>query len=81
MITKAINIGVLLLAFSTPIKQLLEGRTTDLIRGASLGFIDPAFANQGGAFNKAAALEFYGPMGAALLLKKAISMIRRSARV
>ncbi len=77
MITKAINAGVLLLAFSRPIQHLLAGGAVDvLVNEASLGL-----AGTGGKFDKDAAIRFYGPMLAAIVLKKAISMVRRTARV
>ena len=77
--TKAINVGVLLLAFSAPLRILLgpgSARTKSILisSGASAGFSQ-------GSFNQAAAIEFYGPMLAAIVLKKAVSMVRKTARV
>ncbi len=76
LITKAINAGVLLLAFSHPLKVLLAG-------GDVAGNL--AFAATGGAdrgrFSIDNALPLYGPMIAAIILKKAISMVRRHARI
>ena len=79
LVTKGINIGVLLLAFSRPLQILLSGasaqaKTDRLVAGASAGFAT-------GKFDQPAATAFYGPMLAAIILKKAISMVRKTARV
>lgn len=76
MLTKAINIGILALAFKRPIELAIAGNFNGIIEGATLGFGtgSPTFA-------KEAALQFYGPMVAAVVLKKVISMVRRTARV
>ncbi len=74
LLTKAINIGVLALAFSRPIKLILEGNTDALVDEATVGM-------RRGTFNKDFAMKFYGPMLAAIVLKKAISMVRKTARV
>lgn len=78
LLTKAINWGVLLFAFGRPIQLLLAGGPNvarDLAFEASGGLAT------GASFNKDAVLRFYGPMVAAIVLKKAISMVRRTARV
>ncbi len=74
LLTKAINIGILGLAFSRPIQLALAGEIESLKFEATAGMVE-------GRFDKEAALRFYGPMGAAILLKKAISMVRKTARV
>ncbi len=75
MLTKAINVGILLLAFSKPISMALKGATGEQ-------FVENATAGLSrGKFNKAKAMEFYGPMLAAILLKKAVSMVRKTVRV
>lgn len=78
LLTKAINVGVLLLAFSRPIRILLERPTF-----ASQIIADEASAGLalGGKFDVGKATQFYGPMVAAIVLKKAISMVRRTARI
>ena len=81
LLTKAINVGILALAFATPIKLLMKGGTgaiDAIIWRATGGLVTPSGT---GTFNKNLAIEFYGPMLAAILLKKAISMVRKSARV
>ncbi len=75
MLTKAINVGILALAFSRPIELLLAGRAQDIATEATGGI------TAGLNFNKDLALRFYGPMIGAFVLKKAISMIRKTARV
>ncbi len=80
LLTKAINAGVLLLAFSRPIQHLLAGGAVNvLVNEASMGLATST--GRGGKFDKEAAIRFYGPMVAAIILKKAISMVRRTARV
>lgn len=77
LLTKGINIGVLLLAFSRPIQLLLAGNRNI---GEQLAF-EASAGLTGGSFNQSTAIKFYGPMVAAIILKKAISMVRRTARV
>ncbi len=75
LIMKAINVGVLLLALSPAIKRLLSGAPAQ-------SYVDIYSAGlAGGTFNKVWAMEAYGPIVAAILLKKAISMLRKSVRV
>ncbi len=79
LITKVINAGILLLAFATPISILmgpgtLQQKADNLAVKASAGLIR-------GQFDKNALLEMYGPMLGAIVLKKAISMVRKTARV
>ncbi len=74
LITKAINIGVLLLGISRPLELALAGNTRQILVEASAGLVS-------GGFDRNAALRFYGPFGAAIILKKAISMLRRTTRV
>lgn len=76
LLTKAINVGILALAFSTPIRMILNNNPAGIIRGATAGLAGPSRS-----FNKGDALDFYGPMIGAIILKKAISMVRRTARV
>lgn len=81
MLTKAINLGVLALAFAKPIQILLKGTDipNQLVFHASAGMA--RLDGIAGRFDKDAAMQFYGPMLAAILLKKAISMVRKTARV
>ncbi len=80
--TKAINAGLLLLAFSRPIQLFME-------RGAAAApiLLEEATGrlvrSGGGAgkFEMASALQLYGPMLAAIVLKKAVSMVRKTIRV
>ncbi len=76
LLTRAINIGVLLLAFSRPLELLTGGGD---IR-AKMVFESTAGLS-GGKFRQDIAMKFYGPMAAAIILKKAISTVRRTARV
>lgn len=78
LLTKAINMGILALAFSPALDAVLRGDP---------GFL-PALYTAGivrrkgqGSFNKQLAVQAYGPIVAAIVLKKAISMVRRTARV
>ena len=77
LITKAINVGVLLLAFKRPIELFLArggvGAGEVIAREASFGMSD------GGNFNLNQGLQMYGPMIGALVLKKVISMVRKTA--
>ena len=66
---------MLLLAFSRPIQLILEGRPPATIAFEASGGLTK------GSLNKQAAIQFYGPMVAAIILKKAISMVRKTARV
>ncbi len=75
LLTKAINVGILALAFSRPIELALLGRFNDIATEATGGI------TAGTAFNKDLVIRFYGPMLGAFVLKKAISMIRKTARV
>ena len=76
LLTKAINVGILLLAFSRPL-ELLAGRHFQAIGEEAIG--------KSGALGRPGDIpiltRFYGPMVAAIVLKKAISMVRRTARV
>ena len=78
LLTKAINVGVLLLAFSRPLEILIGpgelGQKTKRIAG------EAAF-NLPGPFNLDIGLRMYGPMVGAIVLKKVISMVRKTARV
>ncbi len=75
MLTKAINLGILALAFSPLIVHLQKGRpVADIVKGYSMGLSE-------GNFDKAQAMGWYGPVFAAIILKKAISMVRKIARV
>ncbi len=76
LLTKGINLGVLLLAFSRPIQLLLAGGDI----GAKFAF-EASMGLTGGSFNKNIAIKFYGPMLAAIILKKSISMVRKTAHV
>lgn len=81
LLTKAINVGVLLLAFARPLQLAMSGDTNAIIRGASFGMVNPGQASGTSPFNKAEAISFYGPMVAAIVLKKAISMVRKTVRI
>ena len=75
LLTKGINIGILALAFSRPIQMILGGSAIENIATEATAGLTK------GGFNKQFALRFYGPMVAAIVLKKAISMVRRTAHV
>ncbi len=81
LLTKGINIGVLLLAFSRPLAIIFGGgdigRKLAIISSEATG----GLAGTNRTFSTDAALAFYGPMGAAIILKKAISMVRKAARI
>ncbi len=75
LLTKVINAGILLLAFSRPIQMVLaKAKTEDIVNEATMGFSQ-------GSFRQDWAMQFYGPMLAAIILKKAISMVRKTARI
>ncbi len=75
LLTKAINVGVLAMALSPAINKLLRGAPLE-------SYVDLYSAGLNkGSFNQTFALEAYGPMVAAIILKKAISMLRRTARI
>ncbi len=78
LLTKGINIGVLALAFWPAIQRLMAGQAGQLIGLYTGGLVR---VGGGSSFNKDLLLEAYGPMIAAIVLKKAISMVRRTARV
>ncbi len=76
LLTKAINVGILAMAFWPAIDfAILRGRPQDLVDLYSAGLATR------GAFNKDLALQAYGPILAAIILKKAVSMVRKVARV
>ena len=84
LLTKAINVGILLLAFSRPLQIALggggPGRIGELmVLNATAGMVRPSGVT--GKFDQGIATSFYGPMVAAIVLKKAISMVRKTARV
>ncbi len=75
LLTKAINIGVLALAFAPVLSRLTNPeRLKELPALYTGGLIE-------GKFNKAWLMEAYGSIIGAILLKKAISMVRKSARI
>lgn len=77
MLTKAINVGILGLALSVPIDHfLLKGRSVEEFVGLLTGGL-----SQGQNFDVNKALIVYTPMIGAVLLKKGISMVRKTARV
>ncbi len=76
LVTKAINVGVLALAFATPIRMILAGAKLEDIAGMATGDL-----SKGATFNKDLVIQFYGPMLAAIVLKKAISMVRKTVRI
>lgn len=81
-VTKGINVGILALAFSPAIKHALEGNWGAIIRDYSGGTAgNPQTGWEGGAFNKDMAMAAYLPIVMAIILKKAISAVRRTARV
>ncbi len=76
LLTKGINIGILALAFSPALQAIssggdIAGKLADLYTAGL----------RRGSFNKDFAMQAYGPILAAILLKKAISMVRKVARV
>ncbi len=75
-VTKAINLLVLYIGLSRPISLLLKGSAgiDSIIYEASAGLSK-------GKFDKSAAMGFYGPILAAIVMKKAISMLRKTARI
>ncbi len=77
LLTKGINVGVLALAFS-PILRRLMNPTASL--ADDLADLYSAGLTRGG-FSQPKAMEAYGPILAAIVLKKAISFVRKSARV
>ncbi len=64
-----------MLAFSRPLKLVMEGRAGDIVTEAT------GRLNQGQKPDTGLLMTFYGPMLAAIVLKKAISMVRKTARV
>ncbi len=78
MLTKAINYAVLGIAFSPAIRLAMAGNFTQIIDDYSLGF---SKGDMNPANIKARAVRTYGPIVGAILLKKAISMVRKTARV
>ncbi len=75
LLTKGINIALLGLAFSRFIRHATTG-------GSMEGFLDLATAGIAtGGFSQAKALDAYGPMLAAIVLKKVVSHLRRTMRV
>ena len=78
LLTKGINVGVLLLAFWPAIQRVIAGRASSLPNLYTAGLVT---ATGAGKFSQNIAIEAYGPMVAAIILKKAISMVRRTARV
>lgn len=76
LLTKGINVGILLLAFSRPLRMLLEGNAVNIPHEATGRLTQGAKK-----LDTDLLLGFYGPMVAAVVLKKAISMVRRTARV
>ncbi len=82
LLTKAINIGVLALAFSPALKNIMDGKWGELARGYSGGLVkNPQSGFGDGEFDQATVLSWYGPILAAVVLKKAISLVRKTARV
>ncbi len=76
LLTKGINVGILALAFSPALEAIssggdIAGKLADLYTAGL----------RRGSFNRDFALKAFGPILAAILLKKAISMVRRTARV
>lgn len=78
MLTKGINYGILGLAMSRIIHLYLTNdadfATKVLIREASFNMSE-------GKFDTGSGMRLYGPMAAAIALKKFISYVRRTARV
>lgn len=81
LITKLINGGLLALALARPIELLLfttatwKTKINFLLRESTFGL------GTGEGFDLGKGARMYGPMGAAFILKKAISWLRRSMRV
>lgn len=81
LLTKGINLGVLALAFSPALQALAAGRWGQLVEGYSGGLAKDPQSGSGGTFRTQVATAWYGPLLAAIILKKAISTVRRMARV
>ncbi len=78
LMTKAINVGVLLLAFSRPLQVIMS--TSDLGFAAKVIAREASFGmTEHGKFKLSEGMNIYGPMVGALILKKVISMVRKSA--
>ena len=77
LLTKVINVGVLLIAFSRPL-QIFASSPANLM-AAARQVAREATGDNGKNFNLA--VGFYSPMIGAIVLKKAISMVRKTARV
>ena len=74
LLTKGINALVLYIGLSPLINKLVAGKTGDIVKIYSAGLSE-------GSFRQDWAMEAYGPLVAAIIMKKAISMLRRTARV
>ncbi len=74
LITKGINLLTLLIGISPAIAPLTAGNLQGLVNMYSAGL-------NTGKFNKALAIQAYGPILAAILFRKGISMLRKSAHV
>ncbi len=78
LLTKGINIGVILLALSRPIEILMGGGS---IGQKAKRIAGEAAFNMPGTFSLDIGMRMYGPMVGAIILKKVISMVRKTARV
>jgi len=80
LLTKGINVGILAIAFSGVLRRLFtQGFSTAALQRIAADATGDL--SIGGKFNQQVALQFYGPMLGAIVLKKVISMVRRTARV
>ncbi len=80
LITKAINVGVLLLGASPAIRIALAntGNIDEMTRQLQLAYTG---IGRDGTFDAKRLAEGYVPIIAAIALKKGISMLRKTARV
>ncbi len=80
LLTKAINVGVLLLGLSRPLAILMGPgeigqKMTRITNEVTFNMAG------GGSFDTKIGMRVYAPLVGAIILKKAISMLRKTARV
>ncbi len=80
LITKAINVGVLLLGASPAIRIALAntGNVDEMTRQLQLAYTG---VGRDGSFDASRLAEGYAPLVAAIALKKGIKFLRKTARV
>ncbi len=75
LITKGLNILTLAIGISPLIQHFMGGgKLKGVVDGYSAGLTS-------GSFSQSRAIQWYGPMLAAILFRKAVSMLRKSAKV